>query len=97
MIYRKTTLNDFIAEFVQMGRNDFSYEGYRVLFEHIEDMISSNIFEYPYILDVIAVASEYVEDKTVEVLAEYDMNIQTLIDHTTVIEVDSETIIYAIF
>lgn len=66
----KTTVSryDFERAFVDAGRKDqFSYEGLSVLFDHLEEMESDNGEEIE--LDVIALCCDYYED-TVKAIAE---------------------------
>lgn len=66
----KTTVSryDFERAFVDAGRKDqFSYEGLSVLFDHLEQMESDNGEEIE--LDVIALCCDYYED-TVKAIAE---------------------------
>lgn len=66
----KTTVSryDFERAFVDAGRKDqFSYEGLSVLFDHLEQMEADNGEEIE--LDVIALCCDYYED-TVKAIAE---------------------------
>lgn len=88
---------DFIRAFEDMSRSDsFSERGLRKLFEYLEQFEQDTGVETE--LDVIALCCEYSEEPLADVLKNYGLeSIDELRDNTTVIEVDDETIIYAIY
>ena len=83
----------FRDAFERMDRkNNFSYEGLGVLFDFLDDV-------HPDMeLDVIGLCCDFSEGKIEDILKEYSMeSLEELRDSTTVLEVDSETIIYGAF
>lgn len=88
------------AQFQDAFRNynradNFSREGLRKLFEYLEEYEESTGEEIE--LDVIALCCDYNEISIKDVEHETGVKIEDLGDHTTVIEVDDETIIYQSF
>ena len=83
MIYQTVTEWDFVRAFQDMGRGaQFSREGLRALFEHLDD--TGEDVE----LDVIALCCEWTEYPSWEEAArEYAMQAYELEDHTTVLTV----------
>ncbi|MDB4726430.1 hypothetical protein OAF54_03245 [bacterium] len=58
MIYQEINSSDFQTAFHNMGRGDqFSYEGLKALYNHLEEMNEGESME----LDVIALCCEYSE------------------------------------
>lgn len=90
-------VNDFINAFRTYGRMDnFSVPGLKVLFEYLEGLEEDTGEEME--LDVISLCCDYFEERIESVLKEREMeNLDELRDHTTVLEVDEETIIYQAF
>lgn len=88
---------EFRDAFKRMNREDnFSINGLYALFEYLTEYEASTGKEIE--LDVIALCCEYHEDSIKNVLKEYKLkSIDDLRDYTTVIEVDSDTIIYQAF
>lgn len=86
----KTTVNfsAFCDAFHNMGRKDqFSYEGKRALFDHLEELESQLGEEHE--LDVIALCCDFREDTIADILKDYDLEtIEELEDRTTVIYID---------
>lgn len=71
----KTTVSryDFERAFVDAGRKDqFSYEGLSVLFDHLEQMESDNGEEIE--LDVIALCCEYSEESAADIFNTYPIS-----------------------
>lgn len=106
----KTTVSiyDFRQAFHDMGRGDsFSYDGYRVLFEALEEFGDSTGQEVE--LDVIALCCEFDEGTPEEIAEMYDIEIEDdgnelnnvmdyLHDHTMVCGVTkTRTIVYQQF
>ena len=89
--------NVFEDAFRNYGRLDqFSRKGLRLLFEYLEEL--ENDIGYEIELDVIGLCCYYSEDTIENVLKEHDLeSIEDLRDHTAVIQVDDETIIYQAF
>lgn len=84
------TSSQFMDQFKQYDRDNFSYKGYQVLFNYLEDIDSD------YELDVIAICGDYIESSIEDALKSYGLDsLDELKDNTTVLEVDDETIIYA--
>lgn len=106
-------LHQFREAFHDMGRKDrFSYDGLRVLFEHLEEYEDSTGQEIE--LDVIALCCEYLEAEPLDIADSYGVDLTEvdpdeadeveevvldyLNDHTTVCGVtDSGTIVYQQF
>lgn len=88
---------EFRDAFKRMNRADnFSISGLNALFEYLTEYESETGEEIE--LDVIALCCDYTEDSIKNVLKEYKLeSIDELRDYTTVIEVDSDTIIYQAF
>jgi hypothetical protein len=90
-------LNDFIQEFEDCNRsNQFSREGLRALFEHLEDLEQDCDMEIE--LDVIALCCEFQEFENLEEFhKEFDADdfpdIDTIRESTQVIEIDDESFI----
>ena len=85
---------DFTDAFKSMGRKDqFSYDGLKVLFAHLEDWESD--LGSPLELDVIALCCEWVEEPIQDALENYDLEtLEALEDATTVLRINDETIVY---
>jgi len=86
------TQNDFIDAFRNMGRKDqFSYNALVTLYNYLEALDEN------YDLDVIALCCEYTEATLDEVKSSYpDIDsFEDLEEHTSVIRVDADTVIYA--
>jgi hypothetical protein len=65
---------DFERAFVDAGRKDqFSYEGLSVLFDHLEQMESDNGEEIE--LDVIALCCDYYEDTVKAIVENYSIDL----------------------
>lgn len=88
---------EFRDAFKRMNRADnFSTSGLYALFNYLEQYEQDTGEEIE--LDVISLCCDYTEDSIKNVLKEYKLeSIDALRDHTTVIEVDSDTIIYQAF
>ena len=92
------TVNEynFTEAFRQTRPNNFSYEGQKVLYEYLEDL-SEDTGE-PIELDVIAICCDYSEHESFEELKKdykhlsfvhhYFKDVESLRDHTTVIEIE---------
>ena len=95
----KQTVNiyDFREAFRRMDRgNTFSYEGYQVLFDYMEDIEEQCDMEFE--LDPIAICCDWSEDSIENVLKEYDLEtLEDLEDRTIVLRVNDDTIIYEAF
>lgn len=77
-------------------KTNFSYQGLGVLFDYLKqcEIDSGDEME----LDVIAVCYDFSEDTIKSVLKSYDLkSVDELTERTIVINVDDETIIYAVF
>lgn len=75
----KTTVNfcDFQDAF-QIRKENFSYEGKRVLFDYLEEMEESTGEELE--LDVIALCCEYSEDSHDDIAANYGIDLSDCAD-----------------
>jgi hypothetical protein len=87
----------FEQRFKDSGRQDqFSPSGLRTLFDYLEELSEATDEEVE--LDVIALCCEFAEESLEGVLADYEIdNIEELHNHTCVLLVDHETIIFAPF
>ena len=85
---------DFTDAFKSMGRKDqFSYDGLRVLFAYLEEWESD--LGSPLELDVVALCCEWVEEPIKDALENYDLEtLKELEDATTVLRINEETIVY---
>ena len=93
MIYKKLTVDEFINEFGNSGQyaNNFTREGLKALYNHIEDFYRS-VLEEVYKLDVIAICCEYAEYESFdELIADYSQytTLESIESETVVIETDS--------
>lgn len=95
-------VNMFRDAFARMDRyNTFSYEGYEVLFDFLEEIDECSDVEME--LDVIAICCDWAEDTIENVLEEYNLDcIEDLENETTVLLVSGgreldDTIIYQSF
>jgi hypothetical protein len=99
----KQTINfyDFSDAFRKAGRADqFTYEGQRALFEYLEQYEEDCDTEIEF--DVIALCCEYVEYESLEEFhGEYDKenypDLNTLSEHTEIIQINSDSFIIACF
>jgi len=88
--------NDFHNEFNAIRPNNFSYEGLNALFDYLEDYEDSTGEQIE--LDVIAICCDFMEGPVCEVLNDYNLdNLESLQDHTTVLMVDDETVVFQQF
>lgn len=103
MIVKKVSFNDFLEEFKKYGREDqFTYEGKKALYEYLEGL-NEDIRE-PIVLDVIAIACDYIEYSSIdEFNDDYSYSIGDIdsIDdieyYTTVIPINEEAFIIQVF
>lgn len=107
MIFSNLSMDDFVREFSEYGREDnFSYYGLKALYEYLSDISE----EVPYELDVIAICCEYSEYSLEDAVSTYsylieekdidnmDEMVDILSDHTTVLRTDrQDTIVVAEF
>lgn len=107
MIFTRLSVDDFVREFSEHGREDnFSYYGLKALYEYLSDISE----EVPYELDVIAICCEYSEYSLEDAVSTYsylieekdidnmDEMVDILNDHTTVLRTDrQDTIVVAEF
>jgi len=73
----KTTVSryDFERAFVDADRKEnFSYEGLGLLFDHLEEMEEINGQEIE--LDVIAICCDYAEDNPDDIIANYSIDVE---------------------
>mgnify|MGYP003654606855 CR=1 FL=1 len=88
--------NDFHNAFNAIRPDNFSYEGLNALFEYLEDYEDSTGEQIE--MDVIAICCDFMEGPVCEILNDYNLDsLESLQDHTVVIPVDDETIIYLQF
>ena len=90
----QVNFSGFCDAFRAMDRSEnFSYEGKRALYDYLEEYGEST--GEPVELDVIALCCEYSEDTIESVLENYDLkNIEELEDHTTVIRLAADSVLY---
>ena len=95
------TKSQFIDRFKEMNReNNFSYEGKKALFEYLTDLEEDTGQETE--LDIISICCDYNEYENIkEFWNDYDKetypDIDTIREHTTVIEIDNESFIIQAF
>lgn len=107
-MFTRVTLSDFRDAFRSAGRKDqFSYDGLRVIFEHLEDL-EEDIGE-PIELDVVAICCDYSEMTPEEIIEAYNVPYdaaeddirETVLcfieDRTTIVGETDETIVFAQF
>ena len=93
----KETVNfsEFCDRFRDMNRNNnFTYEGKRALFDHLEEYEESTGEEIE--LDIINLCCEYTEYESLKELQENYTDIESmeqLEEHTTVIKIDDDSFI----
>lgn len=94
MIIKTIGLYEFREAFSHCDRKDnFSYDGLEVLFDYLEEV--SDCCNINIELDVISICCDYTESTITEALARYNLDsLEDLEDHTHVLHVDSDTIIY---
>jgi len=95
-IYSKVDFGDFYNAFLYMHRGDqYSYEGLRALFNHLEEYAESS--ETPLELDVIAICCEFAELEVKHIERETGYaDVEELEADRLVIHVDDDTIIYSV-
>lgn len=93
MIETINRASEFRDIFMRYGRhNSFSYEGFEVLFDFLEEI--DPMME----VDPIAIDCDFVESDIPTILADYDLSsVDELRERTTVLEVDEDTVIYQVF
>lgn len=94
----KQTINfrNFEKAFISFKRENHFPKGLKNLFEYLEEYERDLGEELE--LDVIAICCDFVEDEIKNALEEHDFrSVEELREHTQVIEVDEETIIYQVF
>ena len=90
---KTVTFYDFTEAFKYMRPDNFSKRGLAVLFDYIRELEED--LEITMQLDVIALCCEYAEDNIQDVLDNYNLkDVEELSDHTTVLEVLDDTVIY---
>ena len=107
-MFARVTLSDFRDAFRAAGRKDqFSYDGLRVIFDYFEELEDS--IGEPVELDVVSICCDYAEMTPEEVLEAYDVPYDaatddiwhTIRDHlayfTSIVGETDETIIFAQF
>jgi hypothetical protein len=91
----KQTVNfyQFREAFMNLRPNNFTIEGLVVLFDYFEEYEASTDIEVE--LDVIAICCDYTQSTTQEALDCYGLNnLEELEEHTIVIPVNEDEIIY---
>jgi len=89
-------LSQFHDAFTNMNREEnFSWAGRRALFEYLESYEEDTGEEVE--LDIVSLCCDYTEIAIKDVERETGVKFEDLGDHTTVITVDDETIIYQVF
>ena len=104
-MYRTINEYEFRQAFKDMDRDYYSYDGYTALYEHLEEICSSD--EKGYELDVISICGEFTEyDDLKEFQKEYYDNvagdkfktIEEIEEETMVIRIeDSDSFIIQVF
>lgn len=104
------TASEFRNQFIAYNRDNFSCQGYELLFEHFEDI------DPDMVLDVIAVCCDYTEETAEEIARNYSIDLndadpeaddyedqcraavrEYLDHHTTVVGETSTGIVYVVF
>ena len=87
----------FRDEFRKYDRYDsFSYEGYAVLFDYLEELEESCGEEWE--LDVIAICCDWTEEPLQDILDNYNVEtLEELEEQTTVLHVQGDMYIYQAF
>lgn len=74
-MYQSVSFGDFCDAFRSMDRKEnFSYEGKRVLFDYLEEYEDSTGERIE--LDIIALCCEYSEDSTEDIIQNYTIDIE---------------------
>lgn len=107
-MFTRVNLSDFRDAFRSSGRKDqFSYDGLRVIFDYMEELEDS--FGEPVELDVIAVCCDYAEMTPEEVIGAYSIPYDAaeddlwetvrdyLEEHTSIVGETDYTIVFAQF
>lgn len=108
-MFTRVNLSDFRDAFRSAGRKDqFSYDGLRVIFEYLEEYEEST--GEPIELDIIAICCDYAEMTPEEIMAAYDIPggegyfddprkiaLKYLEYRTIIVGVTDETIVFANF
>ncbi len=93
-MYQTIGFSQFTDEFNAVRPNNFSYDGLRVLFHHLDEYENADS-EMGIELDVIAICCDFTECTIKEVLNNYDLqSLYELQENTTVLKIDDENIIY---
>jgi len=92
-MYIQVNFSNFYDHFQAIRKDNFTYEGLKVLFDYLEDYETED--EKGIELDVIALCCEFSEVSIKEALKDYNLeSIEDLKNNTTVLNVNDETIIY---
>lgn len=84
---KSINLSKFRDSFKTMNRDDYSYEGYEVLYNFLEE-----VSEGDYDLDVVGVCCEFSEDEANYFFEQYDVkSIEELSDHTIVLSIPNSS------
>ena len=107
-MFTRVTLSDFRDAFRAAGRKDqFSYDGLRVIFDYLEEYEKST--GEPVELDIIAICCDYVEMTPEEIIEAYsipydsaeddlwDTVRDSLDDRTSIVGETDDTIVFANF
>lgn len=102
-MFTRVTLSDFRDAFRAAGRKDqFSYDGFKVLFDYLDDVEG-------YVLDVVEICCDYYEMTPEEIIEAYDIPYDAAEDdlwktvrvylrnHTFIVGETDETIVFANF
>ena len=102
MLVKRVSEYEFIEAFKAMNRDNFSSEGYKALYEYLEEL--SDDIGQPIELDVIAITCDYVEYSSIdEFNHDYSYSIGDIdsIDdinyYTAVIPINEEAFIIQVF
>jgi hypothetical protein len=86
-MFQRVTLSDFRDAFRAQGRRDqFSYDGLRVIFEWLEEYEESS--DEPVELDVVAVCCDYAEMTPEEIIDAYGISFDPDVDDAEDVAVD---------
>lgn len=86
-MFQRVSLSDFRDAFRAQGRRDqFSYDGLRVIFDWLEEYEESA--NEPVELDVVAICCDYVEMTPEEIIDAYDIDFDPELDDAKDIAMD---------
>ena len=86
-MFQRVTLSDFRDAFRAQGRRDqFSYDGLRVIFDWLEEYEESTSAAVE--LDVVAICCDYVEMTPEEIIEAYGISFDPDVDNAETVAID---------